>query len=354
MTTGGFGSGPSCRMNRVTRLAIGRRAAVAAALTGLLLAAGTLRADHHRIMVGESIYVGPDDVLDQVTCISCSIHVEGVVRDSAFLVLGRLENRGKIGGDAFVVGGSLESSGEIGGDSVVVAGHIDLRGTVGGNATSVLGNIRFASPDASVQGDVATVMGRLVGVSPDAVNGKIEQVGGDRVGQVVLSGLIVVMLMTGFLVLGTLTALNLVAYLILGTERVRTIASALQGNVAFCFLGGLVSCFAMFVIGMIVAMLLPVSLPIMLVFLAVSVVGYCGVTFWVGRNLFASWSPLGATVGASLLLVVLQLIPVVGWLVMFVLWNIAIGAAVLSGFGTSRDWLSARADGQTWGRSPVG
>jgi hypothetical protein len=40
----------------------------------------------------------------------------------------------------------------------------------------------------------------------------------------------------------------------------------------------------------------------------------------------------------------LQVIPILGWMLWFVLFQIAVGAAVLSGCGTSIDWLFARAE----------
>lgn len=314
-------------MNRVHRSST-RYAIILGVLAACLVAAGPTYAEDHRIVIGESVYVGSDEVLDQVMCVFCSIHIEGVVKETAFLVLGELENRGEIEGDA-----------------VVIVGEMRLYGDVGGDAVAVMGNIQKGSEGVRIGGDAVTVLGSQSGISPGDVGGEIEQVGGAQVGQVVVFGLVILVGLAGVLVFLVLMALNLIGYAVLGAERVHTIADTLSGNASICFLGGLGTCFALTVIGLIVAMILPVSLPMILVFFILSVVGYCGVTYWIGRNLFSGRAQLTATIAATTLIIVLQLVPVIGWLVALVLWNIAIGAAVLSGFGTSTDWLVSKAGG---------
>ncbi len=311
-----------------------------------LLAAGTAQADDNRFMIAESIYVGPDETLDRATCVACSIRVDGVVKDTAFLFLGKLVNHGTIEGDAIVIAGSLESEGPVNGNSVVVAGNMNLRGDVRGDAITVLGGIRVSDPAVKIGGDVVTVLGRQSGISADAVGGTIDQIGSNRFGQMVLSGAIVALLVAAIAIFAILLTLNGVAFLILDTKRLKTIANTFTGNSPVCFLVGLGTCFALGVVGLIVAMLLPVSLPILLVYLVVTVVGYCGMTYGIGRNLFAGLRPLSATQAAAAVIIFIQLVPVIGWLVMIVLWNVAIGAAVLSGFGTATDWLTARAEGR--------
>ena len=329
----------------VSRLPARFNIALAMAATALL-SVGAASADQNRFMIGESIHVGPEETLDRVTCLACSIRVDGEVNEAALVVLGSLENHGTIGGDAVVVLGSLESEGPVIGDSVVVAGDMTLANDVRGDAVAVLGDIQVVTPEVEIAGSVVTVLGQLTGITADAVGGDIEHVGGDRVGRIVVSGVIAALLFLVFGILAAVLPLNALAFLILGRKRVETIADTLSGNSPVCFLVGLATCFALGVVGMIVAMLLPVSLPIVLLFLVSSIVGFCGMTYGIGRNLFAGLKPLPATLLAGALVIAVQLIPVVGWLVMAVLWNVAIGAAVLSGFGTATDWLTARAEGR--------
>ena len=325
-----------------------------AATLAMLLAPSPLHADTPSLIFGESIHVGPDDTLGQVYCVACSIYIEGEVDEAAFLVLGRLENRGKIHGEAMVVLGSLESFGEIDGNSTVIAGNMRLHSKVGGDAISALGDIRAVSPDARIEGDAITYMGRQSGLTPSSVAGTIEQVGGNRLGLLALGATASLVVFGALLALAVVLALNVVAYLILGTERVQTLGATLNGNSTMCFLGGLVTCLVMSVIALVVSMLLPVFVPMMVMFVAVSVVGYCGVTYWIGRNVFRRLSAFTATVAATVLLALLQMIPVIGWLVMLVLWTVAIGATVLSGFGTSPTWLFGLAGKQPWQQRPAG
>ena len=301
---------------------------VVTALLGNLAWGDRASGTDNRLVVGESVYIGPEEVVDQVTCVLCSIVVEGLVRDSAVIVFGDLENRGQIDGSAIVIAGKMQLFSNVGGDAIVVAGQI------------------LGGPDeVRIGGDLVTVMSSESGVPKEAVDGEITSVGSHQVGRFLLVGLTVVLTVVGLLVFGTLLSLNLVGYAILGPERVETMARTLRGNSATCFLGGLGTCFALGVVGLVVAMILPVLLPMILVFMVVSIVGYCGLTYWIGRNLFGRLPELPGTVVAATLVLVLQAVPVIGWMVAIVLWNIAVGAAILSGFGTSPNWLSSFTSG---------
>ncbi len=317
----------------------------------LLLAGGAVwlgpsaEAAGHRLMVGEAIQVGPGDSLDAVTCIACSIRVEGTVHDRAFLVFGTLENSGEIRGDAIVIAGTLLNEGPIRGDATVVAGTMELRGDVGRNASAVLADIEIGGPGVRIDGDAVTVLGELRGHLPHTVGGSIEHVGGKRVGRILLTGMLGAALLLILFSGGTLLAINLLGYFMLGSQRLSVLAATIANYQATCFLLGLGTCFTLLVVGLVVAMLLPGSLPILFIFGSVSAVGYCGVTYGVGRNLFPDLPPVWSTVAAALVVLIVQAIPVVGQLVLLVVWNVAIGAAVLSGFGTAPDWLRARRSG---------
>lgn len=319
--------------------------------TLLLLAVGAVwwgpsaEAAGHRLMVGETIRVGPGDSLDAVTCIACSIRVEGTVQDRALLVFGTLENRGTIEGDAIVIAGTLSNEGPIRGDAIVVAGTMELRGNVGRNASAILADIEIGGPEVRIDGDAVTVLGELRGHLPRTVGGSIEHVGGQRVGRLLLSGMLGAALLLLLFSGGTLLAINLLGYFILGSQRLSILAATIANHQATCFLLGLGTCFALLVVGLVVAMLLPGSLPILFMLGVVSAVGYCGVTYGVGRNLYPGLPPVWSTGAASLLVLIVQAIPVVGQLVLLVVWNVAIGAAVLSGFGTAPDWLRIRLSG---------
>ena len=315
-------------------------------LANALLAASSLQAASGRVMILESIHVAPDEVLEQTTCIACSIHVEGVVDDSAFLMLGRLRNDGEINGNAVVLGGSVISSGPIGGSAFVVGGTLHLQDDVGGNTVSVMGDLEVSDDQVRIGGDAWTVLGRQHGLTPQSVGGSTVQLGTSQIGRMLISGLVGGLLLSGLLALGAVLALIVLGQIVLGSERLSVMADACTRRPAGCFLVGLGSCFGLAVLGLMMFMLLPVSLPLVLLFLIVSAIGYCGVAFTIGRNLLPRMSPLPASILAGVLLATIQLIPIIGWLLLAVMWNVALGAAIMSGFGSSPDWLKDRAAGQ--------
>jgi len=153
-------------------------------------------------------------------------------------------------------------------------------------------------------------------------------------------------LLLGLLALAIVLTLSLLGYILLGVQRLTVMADACTRTPAACFLVGLGTCFGLAVIGLMMSMLLPVSLPMVLLFPIVSAIGYCGLAFAIGRNLLPSTRPLLATVSGGILVAAVQLVPIVGWLVLVVLGNVALGAAIMRGFGISSDWLSAKAAGQ--------
>lgn len=293
-----------------------------------------------------SITVGTGETVGKVVCIGCSVRVDGLVAGNAYVLLGRLENRGSIEGDSLVIGGVSEANGPTGGSALVVAGLLRLHTRVGGDAITVLADLELTGPDARIGGDAWTVIGHQDSVSPGAVGGAIRHVQGRDAGRMLLSGLVGGAVVVALAVVGCLLGLAVLCYLILGPKRLGTIADAYTGNAVPCFLVGLGTCFALVVVGLALAALLPISVPIAVVFSVLSVVGYAGLALGIGRNLLPGLNSLPATLVASLVLACAQAVPIVGWSVMVVLWNVAVGATVLSGFGSSSDWLAQRTEGR--------
>ncbi len=314
---------------------------VATVVVGLA-GAWPLHAEGRRIMVGESIHVRAGETVPEAACIACGIYIDGVVTGDVFVVLGTLENRGTVGGDATVIGGALESSGSVLDKALVVGGRMRLLSAVAGDVIAILGTIDGTSTEASVGGDAVLVIGRQSGLASNNVKGSITDSAGGRFGTFVLPVLLAGFTITMLTVFGTCLILNTLAYLVLGAERAQTIANTVRGNLPACFLVGMAACLALTAAALMVAILLPVAIPILAVFVLVSVIGYCGVTFFIGGNLFPKRTRFVAMLLASVLVISIQLLPVLGWFVLFLIWNIAVGAAILSGFGTSTDWLARR------------
>lgn len=330
-----------------------RRVAAPLALGAAALLCVTVASAESRVMIGESFVVGADETLDSALCIGCSIRVEGTVEGSGIVILGQLENNGTIGEGVGVIFGEIASNGPITDGAFVISGKLLLRSQLDGDVLLIDSSLDLGDPNARVGGQVVAVGGQVEGASGTSVAGGINQVGGRAFGRW-LAGVTGAALAVFFLIaLVALAIMNVVAYLVLGTRRLTTIADTFTGSLAACFLVGLGTCFALFVTALMVAMLLPVSLPALFVLAVLTVVGYCGLTFGIGRNLFGRFKPLTATIMATAMIVFIQMVPGIGWLLMAIVWNIAIGAAVMSGFGTSTDWLALRADGDALRSRPA-
>ena len=275
-----------------------------------------------RVMVGEDIYVAEGEVLDDVVCTGCSIRVYGKVKD------------------AVAIGGNIEIHGEAH-DVVAIAGRIDVRGKVDGDAVSIAGGLRV-HPGAEIRGDAVGVMGRVDIPAGAVVGGEVVSVG--QWGQVALSGLLVVLVL--FLLAGLVLQplLVLLCFVIMGEQRIGMLADTARHRAGFSFLVGVGLVIASFVFS-ILAAFLPVPgahFPFALALFVVLVVGYAGVSYWVGRGLLPSSSALAAALLGAVLVTIIQLIPIIGQIAFMVFSMIALGSAALSGFGTSIDWLVER------------
>lgn len=296
-------------------------------------------------MVGEDIYVGPDEVLDEAVCILCSIRVDGKVRE-AVAILGTVRIDGEVERDTVSILGGVEVNGSVGGEAVAVLGSVLVSGTVEDNVVSVLGGLTLRE-GAVVGGDTVNVMGPFNRGADVEIGGDIENAAENfkpiavafAVGSLIL-------LVVGVLAFGPiLSALTLA---IAGERRIEIVRDTLNQRLGMSFLLGVGLFFGSFILSIatqIVMFWAPVQVPIGLIMLVVSAVGYTGLSLWVGRGLVRSGSAMGAVILGSILIAFVQLIPLIGW---FLLWPIfgalALGAAVLSGFGTSVDWLLPRSE----------
>ena len=336
-----------CSRGRVCCLGV-RRAIVIALATAIACTAQTAWAQSQPISIGESIHVEHGTTLDDVMCVACSIRVDGEIRDGATVVFGSLVNHGTIRGDAIVLGGSLESEGPIGGNAVIALGAMRLLDRVERDAVAVMGSIDIDGPRALVAGNLVSVLGSSASVPPNSVSGQVQEIGARQVSLLAISGVLGALILAALGTFGILMALTGLGYITLGLKRLEAIADAFTGNIAACFLTGLGTCVALIVIFLVAAMLVPVAIPLLLLFVVLSAVGYCGVIFGIGRNLFGGLKPFLATMLAAAVTIVIQLVPLVGWLTLLVIWNVAVGAAIMSGFGKAPDWLAMRAEGRSW------
>ena len=318
-----------------------------AGVCGMVLAAGlpTPAVCSERFMVAEDIHIGPDETVDEVVCIACSVRVEGAVGDLV-VIAGNAVIEGRADGDAAVLAGSLDASGPIDGDVVVVAGDAKLGAAVDGDAVAVAGSLSL-SPGVAINGDAAAVFGGIRGADRAAIAGDVVEFADESSAKLAVSGLLIGLCLFLLAVLAIHPLLVMLGFAVLRERRFRVLADTAAQRGGFAFAVGIGTSIALFIVS-IAAIAFPLPLPVFLFFVVFSIVGYCGVSYWVGRGLLRNVGVLGAAVTGAVLITFIQFIPVIGWCVMFAFWNIAVGCAVLSGFGTSVDWLLPRTEADPW------
>ncbi len=255
-----------------------------------------------RVQFGQDIVIEADETVGDAVCIFCSIRVRGTARGDAVAVFGSLEIDGSVEGDAVAVGGNvrLGSGAEVGKVAVSVGGRLER------------------DPQARVGGEATSTPGLAVG----------------------LGGLF----LFGLLVCGMINlVLVLFSYLIAGEQRVAVVANTVRertGLAALAGLGALVAAVILFIISALLGPITPIMAIIVSVALFVTlVVGYTGLSFWLGRSLAAGSAPLVAVLLGALLITILQLIPFVCLITFPVFVLLALGSAAVSGYGTASDWL---------------
>lgn len=315
----------------------------------LLVALSCALGAEERVMVGDDIFVGADEVLEDVVCFGCAVHIEGRA-DDVVAIGGRITvTEGAAVRDVVAIAGGLEMRGETDGDVVALIGGADIYGPVDGDVVAVGGGLRLYAGSA-VDGDAIAVMGGLQRAPGVSIRGEVVEVAPAMGGLAGLaaSGIVVVIVIALLLALAIWPIVSFICFTIMGPQRVGVIASTVNERAGMCFLLGLGSWIASIVLSIMIPILffwIPGGLEsvVTLAFFVTAAVGYTGVGFWVGRGMIKGGSGLGATILGSILITFIQAIPVIGWFIAFPIFGwLSLGAAILSGFGTSTDWLFPR------------
>jgi hypothetical protein len=314
----------------------------------LTLALGCVLAAEDRVMVGDNIFVATDEELEDVVCVGCSIEVHGRAGD-VVAIGGRITiAEGAVVGDAVAIAGALEMRGESH-DAVSIMGGSDIYGPVDGDAVAIMGGLRLHD-GASVDGEAVAVMGGFERAPGVDVDGQVVQVGPAMGGiaGVAASGIVAVIIIVLLLALAIWPVVSFICFAIMGAERAGTVAATVNERAGMCFLVGFGSWIASFMVLGLMPLLffwVPGGMEsvITLAWFVTAAVGYTGVGYWVGRGMIKGGSGLGATILGSILIVFIQAIPLIGWFIAFPIFCcLSLGAAILSGFGTSPDWLFPR------------
>jgi len=256
-----------------------------------------------RTQYGKDIVIETGQAVDDALCYFCSIRV-----------------REKLTGDALAIGGGIEVLGTIEGDAMASGGgiHLGPGATIGGDAIAVGGPVERGA-QSSVKGEVSTT--------------PWFHLPGQR--QLFLRGVLAIV------------AFNLLSivlcYLSLRRRRLEVITDSLRERLGLVILTG--AC--LFLAGILllvaadylerIAAVLATLVPLIL--LVIFCVGFSGVSYGLGRRLAGRRNPLVAALLAAMLITLLELVPILGFLTFAVLGLLALGSAVLSGFGTTTDWL---------------
>jgi hypothetical protein len=260
----------------------------------------------------------------------------------AVAIGGSVYIKGEVERDAVAVGGSIDITGKVGGDAVTITGALDIAGEVEGDAVAVLGRIRM-EPGARVGKDAVAVLGGLEGLGQATVGGNVHQSGSIR--PVALSGIVIILVLVAVFALAIWPIVTLVTISALGPRRVAVLHETVTTRAGMCFLLGFGTWIASILMPLVLFWLPPAEFIVFLAFMAVAAVGYAGVSYWVGRGLVKSRSMAATGVLGAILVTIIQFIPVIGWFIATPIFGfLALGAAVLSGFGTSVDWMLQRSE----------
>jgi hypothetical protein len=99
----------------------------------------------NRAYVGQDIFIASGQQVHNVTCIFCSVQVEGDLTGRAVVLFGNLTVSGLVQGSAAVLGGNavIDSQARIGGNTVVLGGNAvyETDDSISGNAYVLGGHL---------------------------------------------------------------------------------------------------------------------------------------------------------------------------------------------------------------------
>ncbi len=266
--------------------------------------------------ISQSIHIKSNDRADgDVNCFGCSVKVDG-----------------NVAGDLAVFGGTAEVNGSVAGDVAVFGGELKM------------------GPGASIAGDVAVFGGKIQRDPSATIGGQTTEFGGGFIfgaGALGILGLILVVLSFVGIVL------YLVVYAIAGRPRIE-VTTAMVGQqmmtaavygMGVAAVGVALILGAAFGLGGSARAIVIVTVALFLLLLAL--VGNTAVALWLGRLVAKTAGPLGAIAVGALLMILMQFVPIAGSLAHLFFQLVGLGAAALTGLGSSAGWLQQNVFGNT-------
>lgn len=264
----------------------------------LTLAAVVPTAARERVSALRPIVVEAQDVSEDVVCFSCSVVVRGAVHGDIVTFGGEITLVGSVTGDVVAIGGGirLAPTAHVGGDAVASGGHIE------------------ANSAAKINGDKTSIVWFLW---PGQLLPRWQ-------GAVVFTACYALIM----LVFGA----------ILRRVPLEKFSAAFSRHALGTFLIGIVTLSLvtglLFLSGKLGHWGNTVALILLALIFVLVAIGITTIAYWLGKTFLFQSSTAGALATGALLLVVLQLIPLVGTFLAFLLFVFAVGSSVLSGSRT--------------------
>ena len=279
--------------------------------------------------------IGKGMVGSSLSRIGTDIVAKGDIDGPVSLVSGNLYILGRVNGAISVIGGDATILGTVSGPVSVVGGNIRISGTINGSASTVGGRIE-RTPGASIVGETSTVGGSLNMFGPHFVHDWKFNHNGKPTHALFWWRALMLVWWIGASALAVLIMPRPLenAARQLGAEPARTGAIGLLFWVVYLFilLMSVLLCF--FIIGF------PMLGLLVLGWLAVKWFGMTVVFLWFGRGLFQrlGWTATSdflPVFAGAVVLGLLRMIPILGFLIWFVVDLLGAGIAILA-FARSR------------------
>lgn len=255
-------------------------------------------APQDRTKVLRNIVIGTSETAGDVECFACNVRVRGHLTGDVVTIGGNVYVEGLVDGDAVVVGGRIDvrSTGKVDGDAVAIGGYVksDLAGVIQGDRISV--------PYLLIPGQYRpTTLGGLA-----------------------LAGLNLLLVA--------------IAFGVLRLRRVDNISQAIQHRISFSLVLGMVALFVFFVLFLLCGRLGRAAdwaeLALLIPFVLIAASGAAGLGLSVAKIAFPLTRGIGTTLVAIIVLTLLELVPLLGFIVCSVGLLLSLGAPLISGFGS--------------------
>jgi cytoskeletal protein CcmA (bactofilin family) len=304
------------------------RIAIALSILLSLVAAGCYTTSVDSFVPAGTMVISSGESVDTLALASGDVTVEdgGAVEDDVLMASGTLtvDEGGRIGGDVVLASGTVVINGEVGGDIYAVSGNV----TVGPNAkiggsVGALSGVLLVDESAEVGGEVTE--GALPARPIDI---QLEPPSPFEALLWVLLRSLVPALLAGLIAVVVPERLGRVAQ----TGAGRTGASTAAGCLTFLF--GTV----LLVVLVVLICTIPLAILLGLALMITAALGWAGLGLALGRRMSAGLGIVSAaTIGTFVLSVavgIVALIPCIGWTIELIANSAAVGAALLTRWGS--------------------